>query len=347
MKKFFIISFVVASFLIGNINAQNLEETLQKITGNASKGYVAPISSSFGANLNTGWITGAPKATIFSFDLEIGFVGMATLFSDKHKSFSSKGNFRFNSSQAEQLIPSNITGDQRTAIKNQIIIRDFSIEISGPTIVGSKMDSIKVIFPGAVIEGQTLAKKQIVLPVTGYLEELPALPMFAPQLTFGTVYGTQLSLRYFPEIEIDKDLGKFKFFGFGIQHNPMMWIPFPLPLNVSVGYFRQNLEVGKIFKASSSIFGLYASKRFGPGALNIEPFAGLSFESSTIDVAYDVAYDFPVIGPRSSTIKYSLDGENNARFTVGANIKLALIGIRFDYNFAKYNSLSGSINIKI
>ncbi|MCX7612327.1 MAG: hypothetical protein N2043_12150, partial [Ignavibacterium sp.] len=93
--------------------SQSLEETLSKITGDASKSYVAPISSAFGANLNTGWIHGAPSAKIFGIDVEIGFVAMGTFFSDENKTFSATGSFRFDSSQAEMIIPSNITGAQR------------------------------------------------------------------------------------------------------------------------------------------------------------------------------------------------------------------------------------------
>lgn len=336
--------FVACNLL--HAQTSDLEQTLAKITGDASKAYVAPISSAFGANLNSGWVHNAPKATKFSFDLEVGFVAMATLFGSSNQTFASSGSFRFNSTQAEQIIPPNITGSIRASIKNEILSRDFTVTISGPTIVGKKTDSIKVKFPGAVIQGQTLGAKEIVLPVTGYLEELPALPLAVPQVTLGTVFGTQVSLRYLPEFEVNKDLGKFKYSGFGIQHNPSMWLPFSLPVNVSVGYFTQSLEVGKIFKTSASMFGIFASKRFGPGALNIEPYAGFSLESSKIDVQYDVVYETPT-GPSPATIKYSLDGENSSRFTIGATLKLLLVGISVDYSLAKYNTVSASLNIKI
>lgn len=346
MKTRYTYILVLTFFAFSSLFSQTLEETLQKITGNASKSYVAPISSAFGANLNSGWVHSAPKAKKFGFDLEFGFVAMATLFSDANKTFSSNGTFRFNSDQAELLIPSNITGSERTQIKNEILNTDFTVRISGPTIVGSKNDSIKILFPGAVIRGRTLEEKELILPVTGYLEELPALPLIVPQVSFGTVFGTAVVLRYLPDIEINKDLGKVKYFGFGLQHNPTMWLPISLPLNVSVGYFTQKMEVGKIFSTSASMFGIFASKRFGPGALNIEPYAGFSLESSSIDVAYDVTYDTPTGGTTTSQIKYTLEGENSTRFTIGATLKLLLLGISVDYSIAKYNTVSASLNFK-
>jgi hypothetical protein len=100
--------FFVACNLL-QAQTSELEQTLAKITGDASKAYVAPISSAFGANLNSGWVHSAPKATKFSLDIEVGFVAMATLFGSSNQTFTSSGKFRFNSAQAEQLIPSNIT----------------------------------------------------------------------------------------------------------------------------------------------------------------------------------------------------------------------------------------------
>jgi hypothetical protein len=326
------------------IYSQSLEETLAKITGDASKSYLSPIISAFGANTNTGWIRRSPQAKIFGIDIELSVVGMATFFENDNKTFSSRGSFRFDSSQAS-IIASGVSPAFRNSVIDSIRSRDFQVEISGPTIVGSNKDSIRVIFPGAVIGGQSLANKTIVLPVTGYLEDIPALPLFAPQVTLGTVYGTQVALRYLPTVKIGEDLGEFKYFGFGIQHNPAMWASFELPVNVSVGYFTQSMEVGKVFKTSASIFGLYASKKFGFALLSVEPYAGISFESSSVETSYDVIYDTPT-GDQTATISYKLDGENSSRFTIGTNLKLLFLNLNVDYNLAKYNSIGLGLNFR-
>ncbi|MGB9664579.1 MAG: DUF6588 family protein [Ignavibacteria bacterium] len=41
-----------------------------------------------------------------------------------------------------------------------------------------------------------------------------------------------------------------------------------------------------------------------------------------------------------------MEGENSSRFTIGATLKLLLVGISVDYNLAKYNTVSASLNIK-
>lgn len=338
----FIMFFALVIFI--NISfSQSLEETLSAITGDASKSYVAPVISAFGANLNTGWVHRSPKAKLFGIDVEISVVGMLSFFGNQSKTFSSSGMFRFDSSQAA-IIASDVNPAIRNAIIDSIRSRDFLVNISGPTIVGSKSDSIKVLFTGATINGQPIGAEEIVLPVGGFLEDIPALPMLAPQITLGTVYGTSFSFRYLPNIKLG-DLGEFKFFGFGIQHNPALFLPFELPVDVSAGFFTQSMEVGKVFKSSATIFGIYASKSFGIPLFSLEPYAGLSFESSSTEVSYDVVLSTPT-GPQNSTISYTMDGENSTRFTIGTNIKLLFINLNVDYSLAKYNSLGLGVNFR-
>ena len=176
----------------------------------------------------------------------------------------------------------------------------MNVTVSGPTIVGSKKDSIKVSFTGGSVRVPyptladpnhdtvvTLLSANQTLGVVGFLEDLPMLPLAAPQASIGTILGTKFSLRYLPSVELDKKIGKFEYTGFGIQHNPFMWIPVPEPpVDVSIGYFTQTMKVGKIFESKASLFGIQASKTFGPGALNITPYAGLSFEKSDITIKY-------------------------------------------------------------
>lgn len=339
---------------VGVVQAQTLEETLGALSADAAKAYVSPIVSGFGANLNSGWVHRAPKAKFLGFDLEFGIVAMGTLFGDDNKTFSSSGVFKFSKAQAEAIAKKNsVLASNPIALNEvvtQIMAQEFNVGITGPTVIGAATDSIKLAFAAKTfttsIGSQTVPGQDITLPVTGYLEDLSALPLAAPQLTFGTVYGTQVSLRYLPDVEINKDLGKFKYSGFGIQHNPGVWFPNPLPLEVAVGFFTQTMEVGTIFKSSASTFGVFASRQFGPGALNITPYAGFWMESSKIEVAYDfILEDTPVPGSKQTIpVSFEVEGENTTRFTVGASIKLAIINLSVDYSLAKYNTVSGGLS---
>ncbi len=350
------LSLIVITFFFsfGILQAQTLEETLGSLSADAAKAYVSPIVSGFGANLNSGWVHRAPKAKFLGFDLEFGLVVMGTLFGDDNKTFSSTGSFKFSQAQATELANQNpllaANAIARDQVVNQITAQSFNLGISGATIVGSKTDSIKVAFQQKTFTTSVgsfdVPGKNIVLPIGGFLEDIPALPLAAPQLTLGTVYGTQLSLRYLPDVEIDKDLGKFKYSGFGIQHNPGVWFPNPLPLEVAVGFFTQSMEVGTIFKSSATTFGVFASRQFGPGALSITPYAGFWMESSKIEVGYDfVIEDTPTPGTNQVVpVKFEVEGDNSTRITVGASIKILIVNINVDYSLAKYNTVSGGLS---
>ena len=104
----------------------SLDSTLQKMAGSAVQGYVGPIVSGFGADLNGGWFHKAPSAEMYGFDFEVGIVAMGTLFSDANKTIPAGvgGQFSFDATQSELLassIPnySSLPSTYQSAITNQ------------------------------------------------------------------------------------------------------------------------------------------------------------------------------------------------------------------------------------
>ena len=330
-----------------NLFPQNdLQTTLQNLSKDAATAYVGPAVSAFGADLNSGWVHRVPKATIFGIDIEFGVVAMGTFFSNNNKTFSTSGTFRFTRSQATQLVQGvNASQQVKNDLVNQIIQQDITVGFSGPTLVGSKKDSVRIAYQGATMTsgGQqyTIPGKSIPLPVTGYLENMPVFPLGTPQLTIGTFYGSSVAIRFVPAMKVSDKLGDFSYFGIGLQHNPAMWLPFPLPLEVSIGIFTQTMKLGTIFQSSATTFGIYGSKTFGPDAINVTPYAGFSYESSSTDITYDFIIDTPVPGVTSTQhLSFNLVGENSARFMLGVAFKLGFINLNVDYNISKYNVAS-------
>ena len=344
MKKLFCILFALLTFLgMYSAKAQDLNQTLSNLSSDAASAYVAPVVSGFGADLNSGWVHRIVPAKKFSIDVEITIVGMGTFFNDANKTFASTGKFRFNRDQAMNLTSDISNQSARNAIVDQIINQDFEVGISGPTVVGGKDQNVKVNFPGQSFNtnygSYTVQSKEIVTEVTGQIENLPILPLGAPQLSIGTFYGTALEFRYLPSIQLNSDLGSLTYFGFGIQHNPAVWLDTPLPVDLSVGFYTQSLKVGTIFNSSAVAFGLNVGKTFGPSMLNVTPYAGIMFESSNITVNYVQHVDTQA-GPQDVAISFDLKGENSARFTLGAAFQLAIINLNVDYSLSKYNSAS-------
>ena len=352
-------------------SSDDLQGSLQKLSMDAAKHYVAPVVTGIGTDLNAGWFHRAPMAKTFEFDLEFGVVAMATVFSDEHKTFSTSGVFQFNSSEAGSLVdkindpsynslPQPYKSQARTQIINQIIGKDFTVGISGPTIIGSDKDSLKVGFKGGqytftdptgVQRTVTVPANNLPLPVTGLLGDKQILgknmvPLAAPQLTFGTILGTQFTFRYLPDYEISKEIGKTKYFGWGIQHNPLVWIPGESPIDLSVGFFSQKINAGTIFESKTTSYGVNASKRLGWGALNLTPYAGYMIEKSTMTFTYDYTLDTPT-GSVPQHINFELEGENKSRVTLGLSIKFLIVNINADYNIGTYKSYSAGVMIII
>ncbi|MEX1140001.1 MAG: DUF6588 family protein [Bacteroidota bacterium] len=361
MKRFWVLIAILAicmpSFVFSQTQDEDegLEETMGKLAQDAARAYISPIVSGFGADLNSGWFHRAPWATMFGFDLEFGLVAMGAAMEDTHRRFSSNGSFRFNYDQADQLAAQaeNQGSETRDAIRDVIMNQDFGVNFSGPTIVGSKTDSLRIAFPGKQINvggsDYLLGSQSFTLPVTGLLEDAKFIPLATPQLTIGTILGSQFTFRYLPEVEIDAKIGKFKYFGFGIQHNPLVWFggEDALPFELSVGYFTQNLKVGSLMDASATSFGVNTSIRLGWGFLNLTPYAGFMIESSKIVWAYEYSIETSPGITELQKITFEAEGENSSRIVLGASVKILLINVNVDINFAKYKTLSAGVMIVI
>jgi hypothetical protein len=358
--------FTLAMFLfaVTNVFAQDeggdLEETLQQLSESAARGYITPIVSIFGTNLNGGWFHRAPPPIKFGLKLEFGLVGMGTSIplEDTYRHFSTSGSFRFNQSQATEIVLNSGLGlppESQQALVNAITNQNFTVGIEGATVIGASDDTIEITFTGDDInytdpfagpQTQTVAPYVIDLGIGGlgdFLADVPMVPFAAPQASIGTVLGTSAVFRYIPEIDvplidITEDIGKFSWFGWGVQHNPGVFFPNPLPLDVSIGFFKQSLKLGTILEANTTAYGLTVSKTLGVGLFNITPYAGYLIEKSTLHFAYDFTLDAGTAYQQTIPIDFELEGENKSRITLGLSMKLLIFNINADYNLGNYNS---------
>jgi len=339
----FLIAFIFVVFIsLSTVEAQNLEETLNNLSEAAGRSYVAPLVTGFGSNLNGGWFHRAPAPKIFGLDFELGIVAMGTFLSDEDRTFSTSGLFRFNRDQAT-ILAAGVPELARADVINAIIQQDFEVGISGPTAIGAEDENVEIAFGGAFILGYNIPAEVIELTeVTGLMEDLDILPLAAPQASIGTLFGTQLTFRYLPGIEINEEIGEINYFGYGVQHNPEIWLGNLLPFNIAAGFFTQTLEIGEYVKATTTSFGINASKQLGPGFLNLTPYAGYMFESSNLEFTYDYNIDTPA-GPSTQSIHFDMDGENKNRVTLGLSLKLGLFNINADYNTGKVNSVTAGL----
>lgn len=354
-----------ASAQNGDGEEGEMEETLKQLTQQAASGYLAPIITPIGIDLNGGWFHKAPPAKMFGLSLEFGLVGMATTIPDDvNRTFSvTDTTFSFGDQQAWDLVTAIGIGDTAVeqALFDQITDQNFTVSIHGPNIMGASDDDIEIDFSGADV---TFTDPNTLLPRTetlgagtwalgvgglGFLEDLSIVPLAAPQLSIGTVLGTRATIRYIPTINLssipgaslflDEGFGEISYFGFGLQHNPGVFLPTPLPLDVAVAFYTQTFKIGEDFlKVKTTAFGVNASKKLGIGPINITPYAGFMLEKSTIDIAYVYEIESLLGAPQEIDIDLHFEGENKSRITLGVSVKLLLFNINADYNIGKYNS---------
>ncbi len=154
-------------------------------------------------------------------------------------------------------------------------------------------------------------------------------PLAVPQLTIGSVMGTEAIIRYFA-YEND-DIGEIKLWGWGIRHSISQYIPL-CPVDIAAGFFHQKFSVGSYVEATALYYGVQVSKKFSVLIL----YTGVGGEKSTLGLDYEFENG-------SEDISFDLDGENKARMTIGAGLDFKYVKIYADFNLAPQNVISGSI----
>lgn len=157
-------------------------------------------------------------------------------------------------------------------------------------------------------------------------------PLAVPHIEIGSIFGTVLKLRYAPPYDLGEDIGKLKFLGYGLQHNVSQYIPL-MPVDLSVGFFKQSLDVGDDLLALDALsYGIQASKRFSVLTL----YGAMALESTSMDVSYTF---------EGEEISLALDTGTQFRLTVGAQLKLAILILSGDFSLSKYNTVSLGIGL--
>jgi hypothetical protein len=345
-------------------NDRSLRGTLQLLSEDAARSYLAPVSSAFGTDLNSGWFHRAPKAKIMGFSFEVGFVGMGAFFPDDSKSFSKTGQFIFSEQEAIQLVTNNpntsLTYEQlstpQQAVVDEITSEYFDVEISGATVIGDEDNNVTIRFPRHVFTDvggsgapYPVEEQSVELPVAGYkdLANLSYMPLMSTQFRLGTVYGTDATFRWLPKVRLQDDLGYFEYYGFGLQHNPAVYLPKVLPFDYSVSFYTQTMNIGSLFKTKTTSFGVNASKQFGIRIFNVTPYAGFMYETAKMEVTYDYLVQLPGGIEEVIPINFELEGKNQTRLVLGVNFMLLIFNLNADYNIGQYNSFSVGIHFAI
>ncbi|MDZ7625247.1 MAG: DUF6588 family protein [Ignavibacteriaceae bacterium] len=315
---------------------QSIGETLSNLSSDAVLKYSEPVISAFGSSMNSGWFTGLPSSSN-GIHAKLRFVGVGSFFTDDYRRFSYVGNLNLTSDQVDKILENsgydpNVFND----LKNEILSKSWEVKFDGPTITGDYDEFLMVEFPEAEVQGYTIESYTLELTdVKGYLDNIDVMPSPALQLDLGSFIGTGVSVRYFRGINL-QDLGIVNIFGGGVSHNLNYWFDDSLPLEIGFGYYFQSFKVGDIFTNTASQYGLFISKRIG-GRISIEPYAGLTYETSRSEINYKYEFDSPA-GRQELQLNIDYNGDQTVNLALGTSINLSIFVLNFDYKFGGTNT---------
>ena len=158
-------------------------------------------------------------------------------------------------------------------------------------------------------------------------------PLAVPQLTIGSFYGTQATIRFIPIPSLgDGKIPKSTLFAIGARHSISQYLP-SIPLDMAVGVFYNRFSFGDLIDFKGVSIGAEASKSFSV----LHVYGGFAYEKSTMNLSYT---------PTTAGIppvSIDLEGANKFRATIGLGLGLGFFNIFADANFGSVTCFSGGI----
>jgi hypothetical protein len=309
------------------INAQDdLSTKLSQFLGENGTKYIQPAISSFSADLNSGIFQSAEVHGLLGFD--VGFVAMFAPVLDSKKTFRA-------------TLPETVDINGVTYHAG----RDYDEFVTTPTALGPETGA-EVLTKGGTPTGFQFPGGT----------DLKLIPLIAPQLKVGGPMGTELIIRYVPEVTLNDAVGKLKLVGIGAKHSISQWLPGPsvtgaakpgsFPLDISVGLMYQAFSIqdtagGDFIKTKAFSIGAQASKNI----LFLTIYGGIAYETATTTISYNyqpTVSEGIEIPPQRVNLE-GIKGDNTFRITGGLKFHWLLIDLFADYSVASQPAISAGL----
>ena len=312
------------------------------------KAYLQPYAFALGDGLNNGWYSTADTHNLFGFDVTIGLSGIQ------------------------------VPNDSKTFDINKLGLTNMAVKSGSsiaPTVAGSKAK-------GPMITVYDDKKNPIVEfnSPQGTGQDLVPVPMV--QVGFGLLPYTDLIGRFVPEMKYNNngDEMKIGFWGVGVKHDFMKWIPVlsKLPFDASVfgSYSEVNgqsalsftsadysstpgvtvtpVNTGDQFlklKTKTSKYGLVVSKKFT--ILTVFGAIGQSMSTSNVDLTGT----YPFIAATSAgVLEVSQKGAlkdpvsvqfdtSNISMEAGVRVKFTILSLFASINKSQYTSYNAGVSL--
>lgn len=224
----------------------------------------------------------------------------------------------------------------------------------------------------STIAGENIRGQILTLPDNSTLTlpsgtNLPYVPTPMVQANLGLFLGTDVTVRYVPEIDLQElgpidgfqDFGSIDLFGVGVKHDINQWIPggklLPIDLTIMAAYTQFNMAVDLEFnrgaqgqRVESSTEAIVTNLLVGKTLPFISAYAGVGYQSGTFEL--NMLGDYVIGSGVSQTtltdpVSYSQNYDGGIHLLAGAQIKLAILRIFAEVTTAEYTTFNGGIGI--
>lgn len=310
--------------------AQDIGSNLESLAQDNAELYVAPVFEGLANALNTGFLRTPDVHDRFGFD--VGVRAMIALVPDEANTFVARPPSQFTAT---------VGGVQRT-YADPLAPRGGSLET--PTAVGEG--------PGIVLEpsgefrddliaaGESPDEFNVLFP-EGF--DVPAVPFAVISAGLGIGWGTEVSVRFIPDVDVNDDVGSLGAFGFGVTHQVNQWFPAPVPVDLAgfVGY--QNFNVGDYLDASTTTFGVSVGKGFGP--LSLYGVGQIESPSADLEYAASNPTGNPALPSNDVEISFSPELDGGPRFGIGFIFDMVVFQIAGEYSLGDYDAVTARASI--
>ena len=162
---------------------------------------------------------------------------------------------------------------------------------------------------------------------------LSSIRLAVPQITIGSLFGTEISIRYFA-YNVGGDFGKLIFKGGGIRHDFGKYFlkKSKIKLTAELGY--QELQTGKYSNLTALKIGVYAGKQFKI----LHYFGYLGFQQGKLDINYQNPED-------GKSYNFQLTNKNPLLIGVGAGAKSGVLSLHTQINCISPIAIAAGIGL--
>ncbi len=341
---------VISIATVGSVQAQigDIGEVLRAGAEDATiltKEYLRPFPTGFGTGLNAGWTeSAAPKKTLgFSLQIRPSLAFVPT----ENQSFdiSSLNLQKIEVAAGENPVTPTIAGEN--TIGTELVVRENGNEIA-----------------------------RFNMPQGSGFSAVPA-PIV--QASLGLIKGTDVTVRFFPETEIE-DYGNVGLIGGAIKHDITQWLPasavIPVDISVMLGFnsmtVNANLDVPsqgvrnpndpsltsnpnpdfseQVLETQFNSFVMNAL--VGKSLPLISVYGGVGYQTASLDL--DITGDYPVntdvagqtfYNVVSDPVSFGLDSESSVHLLGGFRFRLGVLAFYGEATLANYFTANAGIGI--